>query len=50
MTTQEKIDLMYKQLISARSPKQKHILNKGIKRLECKRRKEKLEKEGIIIC
>ena len=48
MTLQEKIDLMYKQFNSAHSPKQKHILNKGIKRLEGKRRKEKLEKEGVI--
>ena len=49
MTIQEKITMMYKQYTSTKSHKHKKELYKAIKRCEGKRRKEKLEKEGVIV-
>lgn len=49
MTIQEKLELMYSQLKKSTNPKRQKDLYKGIKRLEGKRRKNKLEKECIII-
>lgn len=49
MTTSERIDEMNRQWLTTRSRKKRRDLSKGIERAERKRRKEKLEKEGVII-
>ena len=46
----EKINKLYDQYRSARSSKMKKDLYKAIKKAEGKRRKQKLDKEGIFIC
>lgn len=45
----DKLTELYKQYNSTSSPKSKKDLYKAIKRAEGKRRKEKLEKEGVIV-
>ena len=49
MNINDKITVMYKQYNSTKSHKHKKELYKAIKRYEGKRRKEKLEKEGVVI-
>lgn len=48
MNQQDKIDMMYKQYKSTKNLTTKKQLYKAIKREEGKRRKEKLDREGII--
>ena len=49
MTTEERIDEMCRQWLTTKSNKKRRDLKKGIERAEKQRRKEKLEKEGVII-
>ena len=49
MTNEERINEMCRQLSASTSKKKKRQLRKGIERAERQRRKEKLEREGIII-
>lgn len=46
---QEHIDEMYRQYNTTKCKKTKKELYKAIKRAEGKRRKEKLDKEGIVV-
>lgn len=49
MNINDKITELYKQYSLCTSPKKKKDLYKAIKRAEGQRRKEKLEKEGVIV-
>lgn len=51
MTTQERIDEMIRQYrtTNPKSNQKRRDLKRGIKKAEKKRRREKLEKEGVII-
>ena len=49
MNLNDKITELYKQYSLCTSPKKKKDLYKAIKRAEGQRRKEKLEKEGVIV-
>lgn len=49
MTTEERIDEMIRQYYSTTSAKKRRDLEKGIRKAERKRRREKLEREGTII-
>ena len=48
MTLQEKIDKLIKEYNETSSPKRKRDLYKAIRRCEARRRRQKLEKEGIV--